>query len=71
MYNTIKPAFHAISTKHDWRAIYNCRRTECHQLNVYLNQINRFIKNVFQINLYLKAIKFSHCGSMQRFIEFE
>ena len=28
------PAFHAISTKYEWRAIYNCRRTGCRQLNV-------------------------------------
>ena len=37
--------FHAILTKYDRRAIYNLRRTGCRQLNVYLNQINRFIKN--------------------------
>ena len=54
------PAFHTISTEHDWRAIYNCRRTGCRQLNVHLNQINRFIKNVFSINFYSKSIKFSH-----------
>ena len=55
------PTFHAILTKHDWLDIYNCQRTGCRQLNFYSNQINRFIKNVFQINLYLKSIKFSHC----------
>ena len=65
------PAFHAISTKQNWRAIYNCRRTGCRQLNVQLNQINRFIKNVFQINFFLKSIKFSHWSSMKRFIEFK
>ena len=65
------PVFHAISTKHDCRAIYNCRRTACRQLNVYLNQINRFIKNISQINFYLKSIKFSYWVSMQRFIEFK
>ena len=64
-------AFHTISTERDWCAIYNCRRTGCRQLNVYLNQINHFIKNVFQINFYLKSIKFSPCGSMQRFIKFK
>ena len=58
-------AFHTILTKHDWRAIYNC------QLNVYLNQSNRFIKNVFQINFYFESIKCPHCGSMQRFIEYK
>ena len=55
-------AFHAISTKYDSRAIYNCRRTGCCQLYVYLNQINYFIKSAFQINFYLKLIKFCDCG---------
>ena len=36
-----------------------------------LNQINRFIENVFQIDFYLKSIKFCYCASMQRFIEFK
>ena len=36
--------------------------------NVYLNQINHFIKNVYQIIFYLKGINFSHCSSMQGII---
>ena len=36
-----------------------------------MNQINRFINNVYQIDFYLKGIELSHYDSMQRIIGFK
>ena len=62
MFAEPSPVSTHFSTQHDWRVIYNYLQTECHKINVHLNQVNRFIKNFYQISFYLKWIKFSHYG---------